>query len=119
MNTIRHQLIAAGEIPEQRKMSDLSLGEVDAGIGSLELRLESATHMGSRNAAQLALLALYKYRHTLAPPQLPAVPEGVEACSLNDGPLTLPQAVGTIMVVRLADVEQPPVAQPQPVLVAA
>lgn len=118
MNTVRHQLIAAGEIPEQRKMSDLDLAEVDASIQSLEPRLDSA-HMGSRNAAQLALLALYKYRHTLAPPQLPAVPEGVEARSLNDGPLTLQHAVGTIMVVRLADVEQLPVAQPQPVLAAA
>jgi|SRR5688572_26566391 hypothetical protein len=118
MNTLRSQLIAAGEIPEMRKMTDLTVPELDASISSLEPRLDSE-HMGSRNAAQLALLALYKQRNRLAPPQLPAVPVGIEARSLNsDAVLPLTEPIGSVVANAELLLELASTQAHQPVAVA-
>lgn len=117
MSTVHRQLIATGEIPPSKSMDDLSTDEIDKHINQIEPRL-GADRAGARNAAQLALLALYRQRNRIARPQLPSVPQGVEAISLNGG-VWLPASAAGAVAVETAVVSPAVSLRAQSALVAA
>lgn len=116
MSTIHRQLIATGEIPPSRSIGELSTDEIDEHISRIEPRL-SADSAGARNAAQLALLALYRRRNQIEDPQLLSVPQDVEAISLNGG-VWLPASAG-VLAVETAVVSPAVSLRVQPALAAA
>lgn len=104
---------------EARQMKDLSLAELDRHIDALTEPLASPNpHI--RTNAEYAVLALLRQRNRIAPAQLPAVPEGLVARQLGEGPVPvteLTRPIGGAALLELLALEQA-VAYEQPATAA-